>query len=119
METEFQQRDVCFKLPPPVASNVHLVRGLFQDTLSDFLILHKEAVAFLHIDCDLYSSAKYVLFSLKERIIPGTVIIFDEFYNYIGWENGEFKAFSEFILETGKQFAYLGYSREQVSVVIT
>lgn len=56
--------------------------------------------------------------SLKERIVPGTIILFDEFYNYTGWEHGEYKAFSEFIAATGKSFSYLGYGQEQVAVII-
>lgn len=103
---------------PDLPSNVSLIKGLFQETLSQFLKDHHEPVSFLHIDCDLYSSAKFVLFSLKDRIIPGTIILFDEFYNYIGWEQGEYKAFLEFIKITKKSFSYIGYGQEQVAIII-
>lgn len=107
---------------PNVNSNVKLVKGLFSDTLQDFLDEHKEHVSYVHIDCDLYSSTKYVLETLKDRFVVGTVLLFDEFYNYPGWEEGEFKAWMEFA-ENNSNFEYefLGYNinHEQVAIKIT
>ncbi len=114
----FEKGTFALEMPPAVPDNVALVQGLFAESLPRFLRTHDGPVAFLHVDCDLYSSAKYVLSSLEERIVPGTVILFDEFFNYVGWQEGEFKAFSEFIVETGKQFSWLGYGREQVAVMM-
>lgn len=114
----FEKGVFALKELPVVPQNVSLVKGLFEETLPDFLNEHQEPVAFLHVDCDLYSSTKCILSALKDRIVPGTIILFDEFYNYIGWEHGEYKAFSEFIAVTGKSFSYLGYGQEQVAVII-
>lgn len=114
----FEKGTFALETPPAVPDNVGLVQGLFEESLPGFLRTHAGPVAFIHVDCDLYSSAKYVLSSLAERIMPGTVILFDEFYNYVGWKEGEFRAFSEFIAETGRPFAWLGYGREQVAVVM-
>lgn len=74
----------------------------------------------LHIDCDLYSSTRTVLRLLKDRIKPGCVIVFDEYFNYPGWEDKEFKAFREFISETRLAYEYVGYNRlyESVAVII-
>jgi hypothetical protein len=49
------------------------------------------------------------------------VIVFDEYFNYPGWREGEFKAFQEFIARESLGFEYLNYNRkaEQVSVKIT
>jgi hypothetical protein len=49
------------------------------------------------------------------------VIVFDEFYNYPGAEEHEFKAFHEFLDSTGKKPAYLAYNQyfEQAVVGIT
>ncbi len=101
-------------------SNVRLIKGLFCDTLDDFLADHAGNVSFVHIDCDLYSSTKYVLSKLKERLVRGSVILFDEFYNYPGWENGEYKAWVEFAEENSIDFEYIGYNvrHEQVAIVI-
>ena len=38
-------------------------------------------------------------------------IVFDEYFNYPDWENGEFKAFQEFISESGLKYNYISYNR--------
>lgn len=81
---------------PNVNSNVELVVGLFEDTLDSFLEKHKEPVAYLHLDADLYSSTKFVLDKLCDRIVDGTVISFDEIYNYPEYPDHEIKAWVEF-----------------------
>jgi hypothetical protein len=106
---------------PPVPPNVTLVKGWFDKTLPEFLKTHPGDVAFLHVDCDLYSSTQTIFTCLAPRIKAGTVIVFDEYFNYPGWREGEFKAFQEFIAREGWGFEYLNYNRkaEQVSVKIT
>ena len=53
--------------PPDVPSNVTLVKGRFDESLPKFLHEHPEPVAFIHMDCDLYSSTKTVLDLIKDR----------------------------------------------------
>ncbi len=101
---------------PEVKENVVLYPGWFSDVLPGFLSDHPGNVAFLHIDCDLYSSTKYVLETLADRIQPGTIIVFDEYYNYPGWEMYEFKAFQEFIHERHMAYEYIGYNARGYSV---
>jgi hypothetical protein len=74
----------------------------------------------LHIDSDLYSSAKTIFKNLGHLIKSGTIIVFDEYFNYPGWERNEYKAFSEFIDENKKRYEYLGYVgiHSQVAVKI-
>ena len=110
-----------FKLDrlPEVPKNVVLVRGWYSETLRPFLDEHPENASFLHVDCDLYSSAKCVFEALEPRIRPGTIIVFDEFFNYVGWREGEFKAFTEFVQRARLSFEYIGYTRlHQVGVRI-
>ena len=104
---------------PEVAPNVNLHKGWFNETLPEFLKSHSQEVRFLHVDCDLYSSTKTVFDLLGDRI-SNTVIIFDEFFNYSGWRNGEFQAFTEFLESRSLKFEYFGYCRygEQVGVRI-
>jgi hypothetical protein len=47
--------------------------------------------------------------------------VFDEFFNYPGWRQGEYRAFTEFVEEQGVCFEYVGYCRhgQQVAVRIT
>lgn len=107
---------------PPVLHNVILKKGLFKDTLPVFLeeTLKDQPIAFLHIDCEIYASTLDALFLLAGNIIEGTVIVFDEFYNYTGCENHEFKAFQEFLSITGLEAEYFAYNilHEQVAIRI-
>ncbi|MBT8376692.1 MAG: class I SAM-dependent methyltransferase [Bacteroidia bacterium] len=105
---------------PKVNKNVVLIKGWFEDTLKPFVKEYKEPVAFLHIDCDLYSSTKTIFTLLKDRIIKNTVIVFDEYFNYPGWREGEYKAFKEFVAEQNLSYDYMTYNRyfEQVAVII-
>lgn len=98
---------------PPVLHNVSLVKGMFHDTLPQFKsqILKSTPIAFLHIDCDIYTSAKETFDQLVDNIVSGTVIVFDEFYNYPEATEHEFKAFQEFLDWTGKKSVYLAYNQ--------
>lgn len=103
---------------PKVRDNIVLVKGWFNEVLPGFMEQHREDVAFLHVDCDIYSSAKYVLDSLAQRIKPGTIILFDEYFNYPNWQNHEHKAFMEFIETTGLKYRYVSIGHDQVTVEI-
>ncbi len=103
---------------PAVRSNVRLVRGWFDKTLPEFLAATPGPIAFLHVDCDLYSSAKTVLTLTAPRLAPGCVVVFDEYFNYPGWQQGEFRAFQEFVAENGCRFTYLGYNRRHSQVAV-
>jgi hypothetical protein len=98
-----------------------LVKGLFADSLPPFLARTEGRVLLAHIDCDLYSSAKTVLTLLRPRLETGTVLAFDEYFNYPGWEAGEHRAlveFAEFAEENGRSFEYLAYNRFGEQVVV-
>jgi len=92
---------------PAVNDNVRLIKGLFSETLPRFLKEHDSDVAFLHIDCDLYSSTKTVFDLLHPRIKSGTIIAFDEIYNYPGFEKHELKALLEFAEQRGVVYEWL------------
>jgi hypothetical protein len=106
------------RLPEGLPKNVRLVKGEFSKSLPPFLSLHPEPVAFLHIDCDLYHSTRTVLTRLQNRITAGTVILFDEFHNYPGWQAHEYRAFMEFIDRSGYSFDYIGFASAYVSVAV-
>ena len=113
---------------PTVNSNVQLIKGWFDKTLRFFLNDHEEVCSFIHIDCDIYSSTKTVLSALRSRIVPGTVILFDDYFAGPEWKLHEHKAFIEFVHENNIVYKYLGYANEntdggyyigsQVAVVI-
>lgn len=105
---------------PSVPANVRLHVGWFDATLPAFLAETDEPVALLHVDCDIYSSTKTIFALLEPRIVAGTVIVFDEYFNYPGWRHHEYKAFQEFCSASGRSYRYLGYAGEKghVSVVM-
>lgn len=97
---------------PEVPDNVKLYKGWFNETLPSFL--PNFCISFLHIDCDLYSSTEYALNLLNDRIVPGTIIRFDELacwrtvFNeasptgvqrvaYTTWKDHEWKALNEWL----------------------
>ena len=93
----------------PWNSNIRLVKGFFEDTLPNFLNENTGNVAFMNIDSDLYTSAKTVLNLLKDRIVKGTIISFDEICDYPDYRNHEIKAFAEFLIETGHNYDVIAY----------
>jgi predicted O-methyltransferase YrrM len=104
--------------PPRDIPGATIVAGLFEDTLPTFLAENDEAIAFVHLDADLYSSTKTVLELAGDRLAPDAVVLFDEFFNYPSWQRHEFRAWTEFIAATGRSFEYLGYTgnNEQVAI---
>lgn len=101
---------------PRVRSNCQLVVGWFDQTLPGFKQnrIKNGPVALLHVDCDLYSSTVTILENLKDNIVPGTVIVFDEYINYPGWELDEFRAWQEHVAKYNIRYEYIGrVSRHQ------
>jgi len=100
-----------FALPalPEVRQNVTLIKGWFDQTLPRFLEEHPQPVAFIHMDCDLYSSTKTVLDLLRTRLMEGTTIVLDDFLMEPGWQREEHKAWVEFARNHRVEFEYLGY----------
>jgi hypothetical protein len=105
---------------PKVRENCALVVGYFNKTLPSFKmnVLHDTPIALLHVDSDLYSSAVTVLTELKKNIVPGTVIVFDEYINYPGWQLDEFKAWQEFVKKNKIKYEYIGYVSKHQKVAV-
>jgi hypothetical protein len=93
--------------PPKVKKNVILHNGFFKDTLPVFSKNNDQEIAYLNIDCDLYSSTKTVFDYLGNKIQKGTIIHFDEYLNFPDWRNHEYKVWKEFVEENNVEFEYL------------
>ncbi len=94
---------------PKVKNNVVLIEGWFKETLPTFIKTHEQSIAFLHIDCDIYSSTRDVFECLKSNIVIGTVILFDDFFGFEGFEQHEWKALNEFLKLQGFRAEFLGF----------
>lgn len=85
---------IC-ELPAP-----HLEAGWFSQTLASTIPHKYEKVALLHIDSDLYQSAKEVLVGVEPILQDGTMVCFDDWFMYKGNpQQGEQRAFREFLEE--------------------
>lgn len=112
---------------PKVKDNVKLIQGWFDQSLPAFIESNNfDNVSFLHVDSDLYSSAKIIFDCLNEKINKGTVIVFDEFYPwtnkkwYTTWKEHEYKALGKWIKKYNRSFNILSRSKHcQTSIIIT
>lgn len=103
---------------PLFLQNVCLIKGWFADTLPSFIAAQTEPIAFLHIDCEIYESTAQALEILGPKITDGTIILFDEFYNYPNYQSHEYKAFHEFLAKYCLDAEYLAYNRFHEQVVV-
>ncbi|MCD2188463.1 class I SAM-dependent methyltransferase [Actinomycetospora soli] len=105
----------------PEVEGAELVVGWFSETLPGFLEAHPGPVDLLHLDADLYSSTATVLDLVGPRLRPGSVVVFDEYLNHPGWQDGEHRAWREFVAAHDVEFVYEAFTHdnEQVVVVIT
>ena len=105
--------------------NCRLWPGWFTDTIPLFKAEVEGPIGLLHVDSDLYSSARTILFGLDDRIVPGTVIVFDELYAFPGhqyplWEEHEWKALQEWLAECNREVKAVSRSSQyQATVQVT
>jgi len=91
----------------PDIEDVTFYDGWFDKTISRFISeVPAQPFRIVHVDCDLYSSTKTVLFGLNNFIVPSTIIVFDEWiYNHDPkCCDHEQRAFLEWAEETERQF---------------
>ena len=88
---------------PDTGPNVTLVKGYFSDTLDPFLASTPGDVAFVNVDCDIYSSTVDIFTALEKhnRMRAGLVIYFDELINYVDYMWNESLALFEMCERTG------------------
>lgn len=101
---------------PAVEPNVKLYKGWVDDTLPPFLAENAGPISYLHVDTDTYSPAKTILTLCRERLIPGSIVLFDELFGYPNWEVGEYKALMETIPEDCYEF--IGFSQMEAAMRI-
>ena len=118
--TDYTKGKFALKTLPSVGPNIQLYKGWFDATLPIFKEknLRQQPIAFMHIDCDLYSSTKTIFEVLGDNIVEGTILSFDELYNYPGFENHEMKAFLEFLNDKNLSAEFLAYNVNHEQVVV-
>ena len=105
---------------PKIEGNVRFHQGLFKQTIPQFLksLPQDQPLAFANIDCDLYSSTCDVLESIHNRIVPGTVLVFDEYLINPSWRQDEFRAWRECCKRFGWRYEYLAFSLSSKQAVV-
>lgn len=95
---------------PDLGDNIHPVVGWYSESLPPFMQHNTDPIRLLHIDCDLYSSTKDVFDQVYDRLRPGTVIIFDEYWNGPHWREDEWKAWQECCAAHNIQYEYRAFT---------
>ncbi|GAA0104094.1 hypothetical protein UT300013_07160 [Paraclostridium sordellii] len=85
-------------------NNIELIKGNIFDTLDEFLEKNKQIkISLLHLDLDVYKPTKFILEKLYERMVPGGIIVFDDY----GTVKGATDAIDEFLKEKNKKIEKL------------
>jgi hypothetical protein len=104
---------------PKLKKNIIPVVGWIQDTLPSFLSEKKPKINFMHIDTDTYETAKFILENTKKYLSKNSIIVFDELYNFPGWDVGEYKALTETFAANEYKFIGFALKGEQAVIQIT
>jgi O-methyltransferase len=90
------------------------VPGWFHDTCTRETIgkYQMKAASIVHVDCDLYESARVVLKFVEPLLVDGSILIFDDWYCFRGNpELGEQRAFREWA-PTKSGWIFTEYQKE-------
>ena len=104
------------KKVPKLNSNVEPIVGWVENTLEDFLEKYNPKINFVHLDMDTYSPTKFTLERIKPFLVKDAIILFDELYNYVGWQHGEYKALKEVFKDD--EFEYKAFALNSVRCCI-
>jgi hypothetical protein len=106
--------------PPDIpVANVEFHVGFFDETVPKFAATSSGPFSFVHLDADLYSSTKVVFDTLGSWFVPGTVLVFDEYFGNHGWRNHEHRAFMEFLDESHLDYEALAIGHMNLAVRLT
>jgi len=107
--------DAGGELPQSDDMRISFIKGLFQDTLPRFLREYKATDQLvIHNDCDLYSSTLFVLTYANDIMVPGTIIIFDEYYSVMH----EFRALQDYCSSYMRSYEVIAASHDRGRIAI-
>lgn len=89
-------------------NNIELIKGNVFDTLDEFLEKNKQIkISLLHLDLDVYKPTKFILEKLYEKMVPGGIIVFDDY----GTVKGATDAIDEFLEEKNRKIIIMLYTK--------
>jgi Flp pilus assembly protein TadD len=102
----------------PKIEGGEFIAGKFEDTLPIFFSEPRPLASVINFDADLYSSTICALNQSKSVMDKHTVLIFDEFIAHECWEQNEFKALNDFVIQNKLTYEVVAISffAKQVAV---
>lgn len=113
----FSKGAMSFGVPELEDGRHEFYKGLFQDTLFNFIDsgkLNGSNRKVIHLDADLYSSTLFVLTTLHRYLRAGDILFFDEF----NVPNHEFLAFENYVKAFYVKYEVLGAVNNYFQVAI-
>lgn len=95
---------------PDLGRDVVLHRGRFSETVPRFAQAQAGVARLVHIDCDLYASTLAGLTPLADQLVPGTVLVFDDYLMNPRWREDEHRALVELGRQRGWRWRYAAFS---------
>jgi hypothetical protein len=110
--------DIGGKLPR-VRRNVELVKGWFAESGSRWKAENPAAdiPLLVHVDCDTYAATRDVLEFCSDYVEHGLVLHFDDYFGFLDWRIGGFKALREMSEKRGWRLTYLSYGTKEVAIL--
>jgi len=78
------EEDARMAMAMSSATEYQIVKGWFDDTLPKLAARITTPIALLRLDADWYDSTKCVLANLASYVVPGEIIVIDDYYTYDG-----------------------------------
>ncbi len=109
-----------FKTDLPVIDkpNVTLVKGYFEESVPRFLENWSGRPALVHVDCVLYKSTMASLLPIINKCQIGTVVLFDEYYNYPKFAHHEWLAWQQIKARYGIEATCIAYDARRAAFQI-
>lgn len=102
-------------IPDALGRKVEFIKGSTYDTLAPFLAKRPAAtIRLFHMDLDTYESCLHALETCKDRFVPGSILVFDEFLI----TNSEMRAFYEFQSRYELEWQYRAWGLETMEMNI-
>lgn len=106
-------------VPPELQSalNVDCRVGWVEDTLPQFLREFPELdFALIHLDMDVYPPTNFVLKTLAKKLSRGCIVVFDDYFDFPGWQNHSHKALTSHFPRSS--YEVVGVSARQLAIQV-
>ena len=96
-----------------VTDKLHFVVGDVMETLRDHANI-PDKIAILRLDTDWYETSKYELERMYNNVVPGGVIIFDDYYHW----DGQRRATDDFFASIKIEYKFMDIGNYKTAAII-